>query len=45
MHLTLKILEDPGSREAWWGRGGDILMEMREEMWDAEHLEGGTGGG
>jgi hypothetical protein len=26
---SLESLETPGSREAWWGWGGDILLETR----------------
>jgi hypothetical protein len=36
-------LEAPGSGKAWWG-WGDILLEMREEEWDEELLEGRLGG-
>jgi hypothetical protein len=44
MHLTLKRLGVTGSGEVWWGGGGGILFELREEVWDAEQLEGGQGG-
>ena len=50
MHLTLKILEGPGSLEVWWGwRGecGDILMETGdgEKVWDGEQSKSGSGVG
>jgi hypothetical protein len=35
MHLTLKILEAPGSLEVRWGG---------EEVWDVEQSEGAWGG-
>jgi hypothetical protein len=47
-HLTLKRLEAPGSLEVRWGGGGSIHVETgwgREEMWDVEQLEGGSGVG
>jgi len=28
-----------------WERGGDILLEIGEEEWDEEELEGGWGAG
>jgi hypothetical protein len=47
MHLTLKILEAPGSLEVRWGRGGNIHEETEgeEEVWDVGQSEGGQRGG
>lgn len=48
MYLTLERLEAPGSGEVWLGRGlrgGDILMEMKEEAWDVEQSAGALGCG
>jgi hypothetical protein len=47
-HLTLKILEAPGSLEVRWGRGwwhppGDRVGW--EKVWDVKYLEGRWGGG
>jgi len=42
MHLTLKRLEAPVSREAWCGGGEEHPLKDRgEEEWDEELWEGG----
>jgi hypothetical protein len=45
--LTLEKLEAPGSGKVRWGWGGseDILLEMREEVWDEKLSEGRLRGG
>jgi hypothetical protein len=47
MHLTLERLEAPESGEACWSvvGGGDILLELGQEEWNEELLEGEPGGG
>jgi hypothetical protein len=45
MLLTLERIEAPGSWEVWWGGGGDILLEMGEEVWGEVQSEGKPGGG
>jgi hypothetical protein len=42
MHLTLKILEAPGSLEVMWG-GGGAYRGSGEEVWDVEQSEGDRG--
>jgi hypothetical protein len=44
MHLTLTRLEAPGNLEVWWGRGGDILVEVggmgrRYGMWNSWRVD------
>jgi hypothetical protein len=46
MHLTLKILEAPGSLEVRWGGGwghphGDRWVERRNGMWNSWRMDGG----
>jgi hypothetical protein len=47
MPLTLQGCEASGSVEVCGGGilGGNILLEVGEEEWDEEQLEGGLGGG
>ena len=47
MYLTLEKLEAQGAGRPGWesaGWGGDILLDMGEEEWDEELLEGRPGG-
>jgi hypothetical protein len=44
IHLTLQRLEDPGSREAWWGwGGGSSWRQVGEEGWVAVGEQTGRG--